>query len=77
MAQVIVAISPQRTDHTAASFGVGMLVMQLDRFRSQLQAHVAQRWPNDRPHRALLTLAALMYRSIRLRQSRSGHRRCG
>jgi tRNA nucleotidyltransferase/poly(A) polymerase len=40
-----------------------MIVYYLDRFRSQLQAHLAQTWPNERPHAALLGLAALLHDS--------------
>lgn len=60
---LLLAISPRRTDHTGATFGVGMLVMQFDRYRRQLQTHLDQRWPNDRPHAALLVLAAVLRKS--------------
>ena len=60
LSHLLIAISPLRSDHTAASFGLGMLIMQLDRFRSQLQAHIGHHWPNERPHTALLVLAALL-----------------
>ena len=60
MAHILTAISPARSDHTAATFGMGMLVMQLDRYRQQLRQHCEHLWPNDRPHTALLTLAALI-----------------
>ncbi len=59
-AHILTAISPARSDHTAATFGMGMLVMQLDRYRQQLREHTEQQWPNERPHTALLTLAALL-----------------
>jgi tRNA nucleotidyltransferase/poly(A) polymerase len=58
--QLATAISPRRTDHTAATFGIGTLIMQLDRYRRQLQTHIEQQWPNDRPHLALLVLAVLL-----------------
>lgn len=57
---VFVVISPQRTDHSGANFAIGMLVMQMDRYRRRLQEHVGHLWPNDRPHTALLVLAALL-----------------
>jgi len=52
-----------RTDQTAASFGLGMLAIQLDRYRSRLLTHLGTVWPNDRTHTALLMLAALLYNS--------------
>ncbi len=60
---VLYTISPQRTDNSAAQAGLGMVVYHLDRFRPQLQAHLAHRWPNQRPHNALLLLAALLHDS--------------
>ena len=61
MAQLLAAVRPTRTDHTGATFGLGMLVIQLDVYRKQLQEHIAQSWPNERPHAALLSLAALLH----------------
>jgi tRNA nucleotidyltransferase/poly(A) polymerase len=61
LSNLLQAISPARSDNTAASFGLGMLVMQLDRFRAQLNAHMDIRWPNERPHQAILILAALLH----------------
>jgi poly(A) polymerase len=54
-------ISYTRTDHTAASFSFGIIAMQLDRYRAQLQAHVTTLWPNERPHQALLMLIVLLH----------------
>ena len=56
-------ISPARTDLSAATFDMGMVVMALDRFRQPLQEHIAQQWPNERPHHALLLLGALLQAS--------------
>lgn len=53
-------ISPRRNDNTAAAFGLGALVVALDAYRRKLQEHLAAEWPNERPHRALLNIAALM-----------------
>ncbi len=61
LSTLITAISPARTDSTAATFGLGVLVMQLDHYRLQLREHLETEWPNERPHRALLALAALLY----------------
>lgn len=58
-----------RTDQTAASFGLGMLAIQLDRYRSRLLTHLGTIWPNDRTHSALLILAALLYNSGKVDQS--------
>jgi len=54
-------ISYRRTDDTGASFDLGILAMQLDRFRPKLNAHLDLQWPNERPHRALMLFAALLH----------------
>jgi len=63
MTHLLQAISPARSDNTAASFGLGMLVMQLDRYRDRLNARISAHWPNERPHQAILILAALLHDS--------------
>jgi poly(A) polymerase/tRNA nucleotidyltransferase (CCA-adding enzyme) len=60
LSQVLAAIDSRRTEDTVATFGIGMLVMQLDRYRKSLQQHIETPWPNDRPHAALLVLAGLL-----------------
>lgn len=60
MERMLVMISPARTDETAATFALGMLAMQIDRFRKPLQAHIETRWANGRSQRFLLGLAALL-----------------
>lgn len=58
---MIESIGPTRTDETAATFDLGMLVMQLDRFRNELYTHLSDTvWANDRRHEPLLVLAALL-----------------
>jgi tRNA nucleotidyltransferase/poly(A) polymerase len=57
---ILATISPTRTDETAAHFSLGMVVMALDRYRGQLQAHLSMTWADERPHRALLVLAGLL-----------------
>jgi tRNA nucleotidyltransferase/poly(A) polymerase len=57
---IYVTISPQRTDDTAAQFSLGMMVVALDRFRARLQEHLVTVWADERTHRALLALAALL-----------------
>ncbi|MCY3574882.1 MAG: hypothetical protein OXG92_03405 [Chloroflexi bacterium] len=60
LATLLTAISRRRTDNTAAAFDLGMLVIQLDRFRPRLQAHLDRRYGNWRNHAQLLALAALL-----------------
>ncbi|MFN8529967.1 MAG: hypothetical protein U0670_15305 [Anaerolineae bacterium] len=57
--QLLAAISPQRSDHTAAQFTLGTFVMVSDRYRKALQTHLETTYPNDRAHRALLNLSVL------------------
>lgn len=61
MRRVLNAISPRRTDATAAAFDMGMLTIQLDRYRKQLNAHIDHAWPNERPHHALLILGTMLH----------------
>jgi len=61
LAHLMMVISPRRTDTTASTFDYGMVVVALDKFRPQLQAHLAYHWPNERPHEALLVLTGLLY----------------
>lgn len=61
MNALVTAISSRRTDNTAATFDLGMLVIQLDRFRAALQAHLAQEYGRSRSHAELLNLAALLH----------------
>ena len=61
MAAILSAISSRRTDDTAAAFDLGMLIMQLDRYRAKLQAHLAQAYGNGREHTELLVLAATIH----------------
>lgn len=60
MSAILTAISSKRTDNTAAAFDLGILVIQLDRYRSSLQAHFEQLYGNGRSHAELLMLAALL-----------------
>ena len=61
MASILAAISSKRTDNTAAAFDLGMLVIQLDRFRASLQEHLSSVYGNGRRHEELLMLAALLH----------------
>lgn len=57
---ILTAISDKRTDNSAAAFDLGMLVMQLDRFRAPLQRRLGSAYGNGRRHQELLALAALL-----------------
>lgn len=57
---ILKAISSGRTDNTAAAFDLGMLTIQLDRFRAALQAHIGREYGGARSHGELLALAALL-----------------
>lgn len=61
MSTLLTAISSRRTDNTAAAFDFGTLVLQLDRFRSQLQEHITRIYGNGRRRRELLVLGALLH----------------
>lgn len=61
LTNILNVISYTRTDQTAASFGLGMLAIQLDRYRGRILIHLETVWPNERSHSALLMLAALLY----------------
>ena len=59
---ILDTISYRRSDSTAASFAYGMIAMQLDRFRQELNEHFAVQYPNERNHTALMVLATLLHR---------------
>ena len=61
LSEILAVISPNRSDATTAKFNLGMIAVGLDRFRGRLQEHLAQVGADDRPHRALLMLAALLH----------------
>lgn len=61
MNSILKAISYKRTDNTAATFDLGMLVIQLDRYRSQLQAHIFREYGTGRTHQQLMILGALVH----------------
>lgn len=54
-------LSYHRSDETAAAFDLGMVAVALDRFRQPLQAHLDATGPEERPHRSLLVLGALLH----------------
>ena len=60
MSAILTAISSRRTDNTAASFDLGTLTIQFDRYRASLQGHLDQVYGNGRRRGELLILAALL-----------------
>lgn len=50
-------------DNLTANMQFGLITFTLAHLRPQLQAHMAQKWPNERTFRALLILAALLHDS--------------
>ncbi len=54
-------IAPTRTGDFTTTAQKGLIAFALDRFRPMLQTHLEHTWPNERPHRALLMLAALLH----------------
>jgi tRNA nucleotidyltransferase/poly(A) polymerase len=61
MSSIIDIISYKRTDNTAASFQLGMIAIQFDRFRQALNEHIDTVWSDERLHRAILVFGALFY----------------
>ncbi len=59
--RIVAVISPGRHEGTAATFDMGMLVIQLDRFRSRLQTELGSIWANNRTEVFLLALAVLLH----------------
>jgi putative nucleotidyltransferase with HDIG domain len=50
-------------DNLSANMQFGLIAFTFAHLRAQLQAHITQKWANERPHRALLILAALLHDS--------------
>ncbi|HEX2906645.1 MAG TPA: HD domain-containing protein [Phototrophicaceae bacterium] len=61
LTNILTVLDYGRSDNLTASFSLGTMAAHLDHFRPQLRAHIAHDWPNERPHRALLLLAALLH----------------
>jgi len=58
---LLATISPQRNHDTTANVRTGAAAFALDIFRTDLQTHIQHTWPNERPHKSLLMLAALLH----------------
>ncbi len=54
-------VGPQRDLRDASNIGFGAVALALGHLRSQLSEHLRMTWANDRPHRTLLLLAALLH----------------
>ncbi len=61
LSTVLAALRFNRSDQAVSAFSTGMLAIQLDRYRAPLAEHMDTPWPNERSHRALLMLAALLH----------------
>lgn len=57
--EVLAAVSVRRDDNAAASFSLGLVAIQLNRYRAKLDEHLDSVWANDRSQRVLLLLALL------------------
>ena len=58
---VLAALAPTYNPDKASNLSLGMMVVQLGRFRQQLGEHLNEKLNNDRPLRPLLFLAALYH----------------
>ena len=54
-------VQGQANDNTTANVQTGLIVFSMGHLRDKLAAHMTQDWPNQRPHHALLLLAALLH----------------
>lgn len=61
LGDILNTFSFTRTDETAAQFNLGMIAIGMDRFRTRLHDRFDGVWADERPHRALLMLAALLH----------------
>lgn len=58
---LLAVFDPHRTGDTAAAFGYGMVAVALGHLRPRLREHLIVTWPDDRTHRGVLILAALLH----------------
>lgn len=59
--EMLGTMSPTRGDEATSQFSMGMIAVAFGRFRARLEEHFAKVWPDERSHRALLLLAALLH----------------
>lgn len=58
LSRLLSVIRQERDDNTAADLTLGVAVMVLDRYRRQLQGHLAETFADGRPRMALMVLKA-------------------
>jgi len=61
LSNILAVLDYNRSDNLTSSFSAGAMAVHLDRYRAQFRAHLNVEWPNERSHRALLMLAALLH----------------
>jgi poly(A) polymerase len=61
LSNLISVLDYNRSDNLATSFSMGVMAVELAHYRQQLREQIAIDWPNERSHRALLILAALLH----------------
>lgn len=61
LGRILTTVSYRRTDNTAATFDMGMLAIQFDRYRQQLNDYLDTEWPEERQQWALLIFGALLH----------------
>lgn len=61
MNRLLTTVTYRRTEHDAATFDMGMLAIQFDRFRARLHEHIQHEWPEARQHGTLLLLGAFLH----------------
>jgi len=61
MTRILTIVSYRRTDNTAATFDMGMLAIQFDRFRPPLNEYLDTEWPEERQQWALLMFGVLLH----------------
>ncbi|MCA9912418.1 MAG: CCA tRNA nucleotidyltransferase, partial [Anaerolineae bacterium] len=61
MERILTTVSYRRTDNTAATFDMGMLAIQFDRYRQQLNDYLDTEWPEERQQWALLMFGTLLH----------------
>lgn len=61
LSNILSVLDYHRSDNLTSSFSMGAMAIQLDAYRAQFRTHLEDQWPNERTHRALLMLAAVLH----------------
>jgi poly(A) polymerase len=61
LSNILSVLDFKRSDNLTSSFSMGVMAVQLDGYRKQVRVHMDTQWPNERAHRSLLMLAALLH----------------